>query len=448
MATPRPVRTPTPAPSSDLHDEEKTYQEDPGGWVHFPRFAWNIFRKHRLTFFQIDYLAVTETWVRQGNGKGCWASTRHIGNKIGVNERNTAAIRAKLIKLGLLVQVGTEIKNGSVLPKFKTLWSDLGVKPPPKKPPRTPLSRATDTPPVARDRQLKTEKTKDKKTSGTRPAAEIPTEDKRVPFIINEQPATATHDKLARALHQKLLLLPPQHREGRGLHHQFPSKVWPDRMRKFIKANWSQGETAVLLQFERLMKVWDKIDPGILPDPKRLYSNGNSYYYLKILLPAIDKAEQSQVAVPEHLERPVEEVLGFGWPGDKSAVSAACVRTAASLKALKLRVGALAEKAIVRTAGKNGGTITRPGLPHHVAAGRLADRLEGLTVRRFMSMLHEIVQALRGKDPDYAPDYFSPKYTLTTTDFSQNLVFKKLVADAAKSENVVSALISSIKESR
>lgn len=433
MAKPSPSRTSTPTSSPDLHDD--AYVNDPGGFVTIPRYAWNTLREHKLTFAQIDYLVVTEKFVRQ-KGEGCWASTKHIGKTIGVNERNTAAIRAKLVCLGLLIQVDSREENGCVLPVYKTFWSDIGAGR------RTPC-RARQAPPLSRATDNKDKK--NIKTAGDAPCGSPPAnqKEKKMPFLVNEkQPTPATPERLARALYQKWQTTPANVRERRKLHHKLPLKTWTADIAQLIKAKWSGGETAVLHLFDRLMKVWEKLPPSVLPFPKDL-----KHYetYFNRILPAVEQAEIPVVKTcPVHLRLQWEAVSNLNWPGNESLLLPCLVAIDTELAALRSRLLAIRPSGEGRIYNPDGSfTRARPS-PVELAAGKLLSKVTGTTAGEILQTLHQTVSW--NKDPAFSPKYMSSKYRLQISRIEDHKVVGKWIENSCPDESVRAKLVARIKE--
>lgn len=200
-------------------------------------------------------------------------------------------------------------------------------------------------------------------------------------------------------------------------------------MRKLVKAEWSGGESAFLLQFERLMKVWERLPPDVLPDPKRLYSNGSSYYYLKILLPAIEKVESNEIDLvtdcPPVLERQWQEVSNFGWAGkpqDWKLRLTCLVRTHQALKRVREVLAGL---------GKSG-TF-------------LLDAASGFGASKFLLDLRPYVEKVLREKPGDSFPYLSPKFCLSVSRCDEHLGFRRLAEKAVKDDKRRADLFKAIK---
>lgn len=268
-----------------------------------------------------------------------------------------------------------------------------------------------------------------------------------MPFIINENQTSPVHEELARALHQKWKDSPPRDRQGRGIAKSTTPQVWADLVRRLIRANWSGGETAVASLFERVIKVWDALDPDVRPTPKKLYGSGdggNANYLKYVLLPAVERAE---AAAPVQLTgaelRDWRYLKDEGWPGDVKQARLAFARTRSVFDKLTKALGRLKANCTGMEQKAGGLWGWKKGTPLDRNGAALLAKLS-MTPVQFFRKAADFAKYVHEQHKK-TPDYQSAAYTLKPAELLAHKVFAPIIHAAVPNAKEQQDLLSYLK---
>lgn len=360
------------------------------------RHEWWVAIEKKLTTQELNLMACARAfplWSRQQLCEGL--KFKHINN--------VSTMRAKLVRLGL-VQVCKNGESRSVKTSPKDILSEYQRK---------------EAKPESPDGDVRRE------------SATSITNGDALPLIhpdTNTTP-TPTATEFARRLHAKWKSTASARRAGRGIHVQFPRKVWPAAMNKFLKTDWSGGDTAFAFVFERLMNAWDALPDKVLPWPARLYSGGESYYYIQVLLPALDKLDAKSLVLPDRLKHQWARVRSLNWPGDKQDVLACLVQTDATLTRVRKAVNRLAVPP---------GLVPVPGTKLHrqskrtpvqVAAHNMTVFMPQLEAAKLLTEFFKTAGQFAGRD---GAKFNYPRLTLTPDSLLAHKTFSPYLLNACR----------------
>lgn len=192
-----------------------------------------------------------------------------------------------------------------------------------------------------------------------------------------------------------------------------------------VREKLNGGETAVSFMLERLIKNWDK-----LPQDKKPVCIGHfcsSYYFQTKLPEALRKVESTQpVKLPDTLRPDWDAVRDLHWPGDKTAVKSALIRSDAEFQKLwkKLKVIRRRQDEMVPYAKKPKYKVRRTLEPWEAAGVKLFEQVDSMRIGDVFVRLFEMIGHLGAKA---VPDYSGPKFTVTVAKIDRHLVLGKFI---------------------
>lgn len=398
-----------------------------------------LWMNSELTEDELKYLYLTEGFVREGGGFGCYATIRTFCQKLNKSHRTVHRIRQSLLKKKHLFKVG-EIseakKNGKIItrPVFKTDYSDsfgLPTTPTIGRPPTSGASRDTLTlrvPAVTPKEDKKN--TKDINTRGVPPARPLTSNKNNtnmpskltntlIPQPTQESPV---EEKLARRLWKHLRDNRKDLPDNTPLPATFPKKVWPLKMKKLVKL---VGETAVSSLLERLIDNWKSLREDERPASVGQFCSPG--YFQHVLPKLLDKHLAAKpVKLPDTLRPDWDAVRDLHWPGDKAAVKSALIRSDAEFQKLwkKLKVLRRRQDEMVPYAKNPKYKVRRTLEPWEAAGVKLFEQADSMRIGDVFVRLFEMVGHLGAKA---VPDYSGPKFTVTLAKIDRHLVLGKFI---------------------
>lgn len=83
--------------------------------------------RKKITDGEFILLGVIDNLVK-AKEEGCWASRGYLARKVGKTERQVHRMIARLLKIGIIRQVGTKsFPNGATVPTYETLWHPVNL---------------------------------------------------------------------------------------------------------------------------------------------------------------------------------------------------------------------------------------------------------------------------------------------------------------------------------